>query len=50
MHMYATHMSLVSTEGIGCPWDWSYRELRATTWVLGTKPRPSAEAESALNH
>ena len=33
------------------PWNWSYRwPWITTTWVLETKPGPSARAASALNH
>jgi len=31
-------------------WNWSYRGLRAVMWVLGTEPRFSARATSALTH
>ena len=34
----------------GCqiPWNWSYRQLWAASWVLGSEPRSSARAASAL--
>ena len=36
-------------EGIGFPWNWSYRQLWATMWVLGIKPRSSERAVRAPN-
>ena len=32
------------------PWNWNYRWLWATMWVLGIKPGGSGRAASALNH
>lgn len=29
------------------PWDWSYRRLQITIWVLGMEPRSSPRALSA---
>jgi hypothetical protein len=35
---------------IRLPWNWEYRGLWTTRWVLQTKPGSSARAVSALNH
>lgn len=35
--------------GIGIPWNWSFRWLRAAMWGLGTEPSSSARAVSSLN-
>lgn len=32
------------------PWNWSYRHLWATVWVLGNKPRSSVKAARTLCH
>lgn len=31
------------------PWDWSYRRLSVTMWVLGIEARSSRDVASALN-
>lgn len=32
------------------PWSWSYRQVGATTWVLGLEPWCSGIANCTLNH
>lgn len=51
--MYMYHMHTVSTEagrGNQIPLNWSYRELGAIIWVLGTEARFSTRAASVLNY
>lgn len=31
------------------PWNWNYRQLLVTMWVLGTRPRSFARATRPLN-
>lgn len=53
MNICIPHARLVPTE-VRCrhqtPWNWSYRWLLATMWVLGTDLRPFVRESSALNH
>lgn len=47
------HVHVVSMEArrsIVSFWNWSYRQLSATTWVLGLEPRSSGSKVSALKH
>lgn len=39
-----------SEVAIGFPKNWSYRQLQAVMWVLGTEPVPSLKAASVANH
>lgn len=38
---------VLSVGGCRSPWNWTYRQLLATLWMLGTEPRPSGGATSA---
>lgn len=51
-HTSVRHLCVVPTEarrGRCNIWNWNYKHLWFTTWVLGTKPRSSRGAASALN-
>ena len=51
--MYCLHeggMPQRSEEGVGFPWNWSYRRFSANMWVLAIEPRCSARAVGTLNH
>lgn len=53
MYTYAPRVYLVSRKVRGRLWilrGWSYKQLWATTWELGSKPRSSAMATNTLNH
>jgi hypothetical protein len=39
-----------ATRGHWIPWDWSYRQLSATVWVLIIEPWSSGRAVRTLNH
>ena len=46
------HVSIVPMEtrrGSWIPWNWKYRQLWATMWVLGIKSKSSRRTASALN-
>jgi hypothetical protein len=51
MHICAPHICSVCRvqRGHWIPWNWNYKGLWATPWVLGLKPRSSGRAVSALN-
>ena len=40
----------MSMWGCPMPWNWSHRQLWAAMWVLGSEPRSSGRAASALYH
>lgn len=47
MCVCALHVCMVPTEarrGHWIPWDWRYRQLKSTMWVLRTEPESSAKA------
>lgn len=50
--MYTTYMygALRSQTEYQIFQNWSYRQLCANMWVLGTKPGSSAKAVSAVDH
>lgn len=53
LHVYICTVCLVHLEarrGHRIIWDWSYRQLSATMWFLGTKPRSSERAARTLSH
>ena len=52
MHVSAPCVVFYAQEGqewVSDPWNWSYSQLKTATRVLGTKPRCSVRAASALN-
>lgn len=50
MYVCASCMYLGGQRGHWMPWDWSYRQLWGTMWVLGFKPGSSGRAASALSY
>lgn len=53
MYVWAPHVCLVTEKtrrGFHIPWNWKYIWLWAVIWLLGTEPRTSWRAISALNH
>lgn len=51
MDVYVPYTCLLPVEarkGHNMPWDWDYRWLLATTWVLGIKPMSSTRTAIAL--
>ena len=48
MYAYAVHAcSVYEVRRHQVPWNWSYRELGATMWVLGIKPQSSGGAAAS---
>lgn len=47
--IYIHHMCVSTHNGQRDPWNWGYRQLLATMWILGTELKFSAETTVLLN-
>lgn len=48
--IYMHHMCASAHSGQRGPWNWGYRQLLPTVWILGTELKSSAKNNSTLKH